>query len=135
MFYSTGVTNELVQMLGLSDKTLPGHPGLKPSSNSVLSVAWITRPATDLRPNTLVFEYELNKVFYKIILFFQAMVNQDPILRPSAYKLANNPCLRGKYSSNNKSRSQLYQELNDTKAKLARLEAQLGKFQILCTYF
>ena len=36
-------------MLGLSDKTLPGLPGLKPSSNSVLPVAWITRPATDLR--------------------------------------------------------------------------------------
>ena len=49
MFYSTGVTNELVRTLGLSDKTPPGLPGLKPSSNSVLPVAWITRPATDLR--------------------------------------------------------------------------------------
>ena len=49
MIYSTGVTNELVQTLGLSDKTPPGLPGLKPSSNSVLPVAWITRPATDLR--------------------------------------------------------------------------------------
>ena len=49
MCYSTGVTNELVRTLGLSDKTPPGLPGLKPSSNSVLPVAWITRPATDLR--------------------------------------------------------------------------------------
>ena len=49
MCYSTGVTNELMRMLGLSDKTPPGLPGLKPSSNSVLPVAWITRPATDLR--------------------------------------------------------------------------------------
>ena len=49
MFYSTGVTNELVRTLGLSDKTPPGLPGLKPSSNSVLPVAWITRPATDIR--------------------------------------------------------------------------------------
>ena len=48
-FYSTSVTNELVRTLGLSDKTPPGLPGLKPSSNSVLPVAWITRPATDLR--------------------------------------------------------------------------------------
>ena len=39
----------LVRTLGLSDKTPPGLPGLKPSSNSVLPVAWITRPATDLR--------------------------------------------------------------------------------------
>ena len=50
MFYNTGVTNELVQKLGLSDKTPPGLPGFKPSSNSVLPVAWITRPAMDLRP-------------------------------------------------------------------------------------
>ena len=49
MFYSTGVTNELVRTLGLSDKTPPGLPGLKPSSNSVLPVAWITRPVMDLR--------------------------------------------------------------------------------------
>ena len=56
MFYSTGVTNELVRTLGLSDKTPPGLPGLKPSSNSVLPVAWITRPTTDLRP--------VKKVYY-----------------------------------------------------------------------
>ena len=48
-FHSTGVTNELVRTLGLSDKTPPWLPGLKPSSNSVLPVAWITRPATDFR--------------------------------------------------------------------------------------
>ena len=48
MFYSTGETNELVRTLGLSDKTPPGLPGLKPSSNSVLPVGWITRPARDL---------------------------------------------------------------------------------------
>ena len=34
--------------LNILDKTPPGLPGLKPSSNSVLPVAWITRPATDL---------------------------------------------------------------------------------------
>ena len=49
MCYSTGVTNELVRTLGLSDKTPPGLPGLKPSSNSVLTVAWIIRHATDFR--------------------------------------------------------------------------------------
>ena len=49
IFYSTSVINELVQMLGLSDKASPGLSGLKPSSNSVLPVAWITRPMTDLR--------------------------------------------------------------------------------------
>ena len=43
MFYSTGVTNELVRTLGLSDKTPLGLPSLKQSSNSVLPVAWITR--------------------------------------------------------------------------------------------
>ena len=47
--YSTDVTNGLVRTLGLSDKTPPGLPCLKPFSNSVLPVAWITRPATDLR--------------------------------------------------------------------------------------
>ena len=47
--YTTSVTSELVQTLGLSDKTPKGPPGLKPSSNSVLPVAWITRPATALR--------------------------------------------------------------------------------------
>ena len=56
MFYSTGVTNELVRTLGLSDKTPPGLPGLKPSSNSVLPVAWITRPATDLKHVGMVYD-------------------------------------------------------------------------------
>jgi len=77
----------------------------------------------DLKSGHLPYLKGYSKGFNDLL---KAMVNQDPILRPSAYKLANNPCLRGKYSSNNKSRSQLYQELNDTKAKLARLEAQLG---------
>jgi len=67
MFYSTNVTNELVQTLGLSDKTPPGLPGLKPSSNSVLPVAWITRPATDLRlpanPLVLIGGFSSQKVF------------------------------------------------------------------------
>ena len=36
-------------MLGLSGKTPPGLPGLNSSSNSVLPVAWIARPITDLR--------------------------------------------------------------------------------------
>ena len=62
MYYSTGVTNELVRMLGLSDKTPPGLPGLKPSSNSVLPVAWITRPATDLRPGEILTAIELETV-------------------------------------------------------------------------
>ena len=53
-FYSTNVTNELVRTLGLSDKTPPGLPGLKPSSSSVLPVAWITRPATDLRQTLIL---------------------------------------------------------------------------------
>ena len=44
--YSTSVTNELVRTLVLSDKTPPRLPGLKPSSNSVLPIAWITKPAT-----------------------------------------------------------------------------------------
>ena len=43
------MTNELVQTLGLSNKTPPGLPGLKQSSNSILPVAWIAMPATDLR--------------------------------------------------------------------------------------
>ena len=66
MFYSTGVTNELVRTLGLSDKTPPGLPGLKPSSNSILPVAWITRPATDLRQglsiSSLLNKHEVVKV-------------------------------------------------------------------------
>ena len=49
MFYSKGVTNELVRMLSQSQRTSLGLPGLKPSSNSVLPRAWITRPTTDLR--------------------------------------------------------------------------------------
>ena len=69
MFYSTGVTNELVRMLELSDMTPPGLPGLKPSSNSVLPVAWITRPATDLR---LPFYYypkvQIISIFIKMYL-------------------------------------------------------------------
>ena len=44
MFYSTGVTNELVRTLGLSDKTPPGLSGLKPSSNSVLPVDGLQGP-------------------------------------------------------------------------------------------
>ena len=57
MCYSTGVTNELVWMLGLSNKTPPGLPSLKPSSNSVLPVAWITRPAMNLRPKKKWYYY------------------------------------------------------------------------------
>ena len=48
-FYSTRQTSELVQTLGLSDKAPPELPSLKPSSNSVLPVACITRPPKDLR--------------------------------------------------------------------------------------
>ena len=47
MFYNTGVTNELVRTLGLSDKTPSGLPSLKPSSNSVLPVAYYG-PQTNL---------------------------------------------------------------------------------------
>ena len=61
------------------------------------------------------------------------MVNPDSFARPSATKLATMQSLRGTNSSNNKSRSQLYQELKDTKAKLRLLEQQLGKsFTGLC---
>merc|ERR1719266_1156383 len=56
----------------------------------------------------------------------KSMVNPDPFARPSATKLATMQSLRGTNSSNNKSRSQLYQELKDTKAKLRLLEQQLG---------
>ena len=56
----------------------------------------------------------------------KAMVNPDPRARPSASKLASLQSLRGTNSSNNKSRSQLYQELKETKAKLRLLEQQLG---------
>merc|ERR1719219_541060 len=57
----------------------------------------------------------------------KAMVNPDPRARPSASKLASLQSLRGTNSSNNKSRSQLYQELKETKAKLRLLEQQLGQ--------
>jgi outer membrane protease len=53
------------------------------------------------------------------------MVNPDPLARPSASRLANMQTLRGTNSSNAKSRSQLYQELKDTKAKVKMLEMQL----------
>jgi wee1-like protein kinase len=56
----------------------------------------------------------------------KALVNPDPLARPSASKLASLQSLRGTNSSNNKSRSQLYQELKETKAKLRLLEQQLG---------
>jgi wee1-like protein kinase len=56
----------------------------------------------------------------------KSMVNPDSFARPSATKLATMQSLRGTNSSNNKSRSQLYQELKDTKAKLRLLEQQLG---------
>lgn len=57
----------------------------------------------------------------------KAMVHPDPRARPSANKLASLQTLRGTNSSNNKSRSQLYQELKETKAKLRLLEQQLGQ--------
>merc|ERR1711863_149817 len=67
---------------------------------------------------------------HRILIFlhfiFQAMVNPDPLARPSASKLASLQSLRGSNSSNNKSRSQLYQELKETKAKLRQLEQKLG---------
>jgi len=56
----------------------------------------------------------------------KSMVNPDAFTRPSATKLASLQSLRGTNSSNNKSRSRLYQELKDTKAKLRLLEQQLG---------
>ena len=56
----------------------------------------------------------------------KAMVHPNPRARPSANKLASLQTLRGTNSSNNKSRSQLYQELKETKAKLRLLEQQLG---------
>merc|ERR1712025_72833 len=57
----------------------------------------------------------------------KAMVHPDPRARPSANKLASLQTLRGTNSSNNKSRSRLYQELKETKAKLRLLEQQLGQ--------
>jgi len=65
----------------------------------------------------------------------KAMVNPDPFARPSASKLASLQSLRGTNSSNNKSRSQLYQELKETKAKLRLLEQQLGKFTLNLLFF
>ena len=47
--FTAQVTNELVQMLSQSLRTSPGLPSIKPYSNYVLSVAWVTRPATGLR--------------------------------------------------------------------------------------
>ena len=48
MFYSTDVTNELVRTLSQSQRTSQRLPGHKPSSNSVLPVAWITDPRRKL---------------------------------------------------------------------------------------
>ena len=51
MFYSTGVTNDLVQTLGKSKETSPGLPSLKPSSIPFSQyIVWIIRPAMDLSP-------------------------------------------------------------------------------------
>ena len=58
------------------------------------------------------------------------MVSPDPMSRPSANRLASLQSLRGTNSSNNKSRSQLYQELKETKAKLRLLEQQLDATNI-----
>ena len=79
-FYSTSVTNELVRTLGLSDKTPPGLPGLKPSSNSVLPVAWITRPATDLRLRFQIFKECKNfNIVQKFRIFHNYLVNEELI--------------------------------------------------------
>ena len=64
-----------------------------------------------------------SKDFNNLLL---SMVHPNPRARPSAAKLASLQTLRGTNSSNNKSRSQLYQELKETKAKLRLLEQQLG---------
>ena len=50
MFYSTSVTNELVQTLSQSQGTSPGLSASSHPQNFVLAEAWIIRPATDLRP-------------------------------------------------------------------------------------
>ena len=48
MFYSRGVTNELIRTLSQSQRISQGLPGLKPSSNFVLPAALITRPTTNV---------------------------------------------------------------------------------------
>ena len=64
--------------------------------------------------------------FISYLFFLQAMVHPDPLARPAANRLANLQNLRGTNSSNVKSRSQLYQELKETKSKLKMLELELS---------
>lgn len=54
------------------------------------------------------------------------MVHPDPMVRPSAHRLSNMQCLRGTNSGSTKSRTQLYEELIDTKERLKRLEVELS---------
>ena len=93
-----------VRMLGLSGKTPPGLPGLKPSSNSVLPVAWITRPATDLR-RVLDLLGQCNQIenLFIISILFQVsprlhgfldkMLVRDPAQRATAAELLHHPFL------------------------------------------
>ena len=52
------------------------------------------------------------------------MVSPDENLRPSAAKIVTHPFLRSNTMS--KSRSQLYKELKETKARLRQLELELS---------
>jgi hypothetical protein len=52
------------------------------------------------------------------------MVSQDEKLRPTASKIVNHQYLRS--NSMSKSRSQLYKELKETKAKLRLLEMEIA---------
>ena len=69
-FYSTSVADELVQTLSQFQGTSQGLPILKPFSNFVLSVTWITRPATDLRLSRNIYSEHLINVSHpaKVLL-------------------------------------------------------------------
>ena len=87
---NTGVTNELVRTLGQSDKTPPGLPGLKPSSNSVFPVAWITRPTTDLRPSGGFYALHCIVVFHAIIMMSLCVQGRRKVQK-SGRAIANRP--------------------------------------------
>ena len=55
---------------------------------------------------------------------FQSLVNPDPVSRPSANKLLANCVLN---PGMNKTRSQLYKELKETREKLLLLEQQVSQ--------
>jgi len=61
----------------------------------------------------------------------QSMVNENPVLRPSASTLVHHPCI---LPDANKSKAQLRKELNQEKFKNEMLQQQVKKYeQALCT--